>query len=52
MDADALSTMLYVMDSKSINDIIENISHAESLVIRVKDDGSFSKEFSSNFLKN
>ena len=52
MDADALSTMLYVMDSRLINDIIDNINQAESLVIKVFEDGTFKKEFSQNFPLN
>ena len=52
MDADALSTMLYVVDSSLTNDIVNNINQAESLVIKVIEDGSFKKEFSQNFPKN
>ena len=52
MDADALSTMLYVMDSRLINDIVDNINQAESLVIKVFEDGTFKKEFSQNFPLN
>ena len=44
--------MLYVMDPKLINDIIDNINQAESLVIKVFEDGTFKKEFSQNFPLN
>lgn len=52
MDADALSTMLYVIDPKLKNDIIDNLSQIESLFIKVNEDGSFKKEFSENFPLN
>lgn len=52
MDADALSTMLYIMDPNLGNDIVKDIDQAESLLIKVDSDGSFTKEFSKNFPKN
>jgi len=52
MDADALSTMLYVIDSSLTYDIVDKINVAESLIIKIAEDGSFKKEFSKNFPKN
>jgi hypothetical protein len=40
------------MDPNLGNDIVKDIDQAESLIIKVDSDGSFTKEFSKNFPKN
>ena len=49
MDADALSTMFYIIDNF---EIVENLKGVESLSIILNEDKSFTKVFSSGFPKN
>ena len=49
LDADALSTMFYTIDNV---EIVENLNGVESLSIRLNEDKSFTKVFSSGFPKN
>ena len=49
IDADALSTMFYIIDNF---EIVENLKGVESLSIILNEDKSFTKVFSSGFPKN
>lgn len=51
MEADGLSTALYMMDAKEVKDFLDK-SNFEGLMIIQNEDGSFEKIFSNNFPKN
>ena len=51
MEADGLSTALYMMDAKEVKDFLDK-SNFEGLMIVQNEDGSFEKIFSNNFPKN
>jgi thiamine biosynthesis lipoprotein len=51
MEADGLSTALYMMNAKEVKDFLDQ-SNFEGLMIVQNEDGSFEKIFSNNFPKN
>jgi len=51
MEADGLSTALYMMDAKEVKDFLDK-SNFEGLMIVQNEDGSFEKIVSNNFPKN
>ena len=51
MEADGLSTALYMMDAKEVKDFLDK-SNFEGLMIVKNEDGSFEKIVSNNFPKN
>ena len=51
MEADGLSTALYMMDTKEVKNFLDK-SNFEGLMIVQNEDGSFEKIFSNNFPKN
>ncbi len=51
MEADGLSTALYMMDAKEVKDFLDK-SNFEGLMIIQNEDGSFEKIVSNNFPKN
>ena len=51
MEADGLSTALYMMDTKEVKNVLDR-SNFEGLMIVQNEDGSFEKIFSNNFPKN